>query len=69
MAAGVADAWESIIFCIEDDRASTCTVGIGNFKGSWETVGRTLDVVAGVCGLEGIEEGADVVVGLVLGVT
>lgn len=68
VAAGVPDVGEGVVFGVEDDGAAAggaAAVGVGYFEGGWEVVGGALDAVGWVGTLEGLEEGADVVVGLV----
>lgn len=68
VAAGVPDVGEGVVFGVEDDGAAAAgaaAVGVGYFEGRWEVVGGALDAVGWVGTLEGFEEGADVVVGLV----
>ena len=65
VAAGVPDVRESVVFGVEDNVAAPGAVGVGYFQGGFEAVGGALDVVGWVGALEGFEELADVVVGLV----
>lgn len=63
MAAGVAYTRETIVFCIESYDASALSVSVADFECGADPVGAACDRIP--VHDEGVEQGADVVVGIV----
>jgi hypothetical protein len=63
VAAGVAYTRETIVFCVESYDASSLSVSVADFECGADPVGAAFDCIP--VRDEGVEQGADVVVGIV----